>query len=77
MPIFWDGEDYDIIAGPKQEDLFLSVPVAYQQKKGFVPIRKTGKLPRETVSKEYDLEYGSACIEVHKDSIKRSKSCYH
>lgn len=68
-----DGVDYDIIAGPEARGFIFGVPVAYQQKKGFVPIRKTGKLPRETVSKEYDLEYGSACIEVHKDSIKKGQ----
>ena len=45
-------------------------PVAYSMKKAFVPVRKKGKLPCETISMEYDLEYGSAVIEMHKDSIK-------
>ena len=46
------------------------MPIAYNLHKPFVPIRKKGKLPRETVSASYDLEYGSATIEMHKDSIK-------
>ena len=46
------------------------MPIAYNLHKPFVPIRKKGKLPRETVSASYDLEYGSAEIEMHKDSIK-------
>ena len=54
--------DVDVIAG--------TVPIAYNLHKPFVPIRKKGKLPRETVSVSYDLEYGSAEIEMHKDSIK-------
>ena len=48
----------------------FGVPIAYNLHKPFVPIRKKGKLPRETVSVSYDLEYGSAEIEMHKDSIK-------
>ena len=48
----------------------IGVPIAYNLHKPFVPIRKKGKLPRETVSVSYDLEYGSAEIEMHKDSIK-------
>ena len=48
----------------------FGMPIAYNLHKPFVPIRKKGKLPRETVSVSYDLEYGSAEIEMHKDSIK-------
>ncbi len=44
--------------------------MAYEAHKGFVPVRKKGKLPRETLSAEYDLEYGSATIEIHKDAIR-------
>lgn len=65
--------EYDVIAGPEARGFIFGVPVAYQQKKGFVPIRKAGKLPRETVKKEYELEYGKATIEVHKDSIKKGQ----
>ena len=46
------------------------MPVAYNMGKGFVPVRKAGKLPAETISKEYELEYGKATIEIHKDAIK-------
>ena len=48
----------------------FGVPVAYAEHKSFVPIRKKGKLPRETITAKYDLEYGSAEIEIHKDAIK-------
>lgn len=62
--------DYDVIIGPESRGFIFGVPVAYTQHKGFVPVRKKGKLPREIVSMEYELEYGSAVIEMHKDSIK-------
>ena len=61
---------YDVIVGPEARGFIFGVPVAYAEKKGFVPVRKKGKLPRPTLSKEYDLEYGSATLEIHKDSIK-------
>ena len=65
-----DGLDFDVIAGTESRGFIFGVPVAYAEHKGFVPVRKKGKLPRETVSASYDLEYGSAEIEMHKDSIK-------
>ncbi|MEG0216091.1 MAG: adenine phosphoribosyltransferase [Hungatella sp.] len=61
--------DYDVVIGPESRGFIFGVPVAYAQHKGFVPVRKEGKLPCETVSMKYDLEYGSAVIEMHKDSI--------
>ena len=61
--------DYDVVVGPESRGFIFGVPVAYAEHKGFVPVRKKGKLPRETVSVSYDLEYGSAEIEMHKDSI--------
>ena len=57
--------DYDVVVGPESRGF-----IAYNNHKPFVLIRKKGKLPRETVSATYDLEYGSATIEMHKDSIK-------
>ena len=60
----------DVIAGAESRGFIFGVPIAYNLHKPFVPIRKKGKLPRETVSASYDLEYGSATIEMHKDSIK-------
>lgn len=65
-----DGIDFDVIAGTESRGFIFGVPVAYALGKPFVPIRKKGKLPCETVSATYDLEYGNAEIEMHKDSIK-------
>ncbi len=64
------GLDFDVVVGPESRGFIFGVPVAYNLGKAFVPVRKKGKLPCETVSMEYDLEYGSAVIEMHKDSIK-------
>ena len=65
-----DGVDFDIIAGAESRGFIFGTPVAYAMGKAFVPARKPGKLPRETVSMEYALEYGTGTIELHKDSIK-------
>ncbi|HIZ06462.1 MAG TPA: adenine phosphoribosyltransferase [Candidatus Eubacterium avistercoris] len=62
--------DFDMIAGAESRGFIFGAPLAYAMGKGFVLIRKKGKLPCETVSVKYDLEYGSAEIEIHKDSIK-------
>ena len=62
--------DFDVIVGAESRGFIFGVPIAYNLHKPFVPVRKQGKLPAETVSQEYDLEYGSAVIEMHKDSIK-------
>ena len=61
--------DYDLVIGPESRGFIFGVPVAYAQHKGFVPVRKKGKLPCETIAMEYDLEYGQAEIEIHKDAI--------
>ena len=65
-----EGIDFDVIAGAESRGFIFGAPLAYAMNKGLVLIRKKGKLPCETVSQEYDLEYGSAVIEMHKDSIK-------
>ena len=62
--------DYDVVVGPESRGFIFGVPIAYKNHKGFVPARKKGKLPCETVSMEYALEYGTAVVELHKDSIK-------
>ena len=62
--------DFDLVIGPESRGFIFGVPVAYLREKGFVPVRKKGKLPRETVSQKYDLEYGQAEVEMHKDAIK-------
>lgn len=64
------GQDFDLILGPESRGFIFGVPMAYNLKKGFVPVRKEGKLPYQTVSKTYDLEYGQATIEIHVDAIK-------
>ena len=65
-----EGVDFDVVVGPEARGFIFGTPIAYLKKKPFVPIRKKGKLPRETVEISYDLEYGSATIEMHKDAIK-------
>ena len=62
--------DYDVVVGPESRGFIFGVPVAYAEHKSFVPIRKKGKLPRATISQTYDLEYGTATIEIHKDAIQ-------
>lgn len=62
--------EFDVIAGPESRGFIFGMPMAYNLKKPFVLIRKKGKLPCETVSVDYDLEYGKATIEMHKDSVK-------
>lgn len=64
-----DGVEFDIIAGTEARGFMLGAPIAYALGKPFVPIRKAGKLPCETERVKYDLEYGSAEVEVHKDAI--------
>ncbi len=65
-----EGVDFDVIVGPESRGFIFGMPLAYNLHKAFIPVRKKGKLPCETVSVEYDLEYGSAVIEMHKDAIK-------
>lgn len=60
----------DIVAGPEARGFLFGCPVAYSLNAGFVPVRKPGKLPRETISEEYDLEYGTNEVFIHADSIK-------
>ena len=65
-----EGMDFNIVIGPESRGFIFGMPIAYNLQKAFVPIRKKGKLPCETASIKYDLEYGSAEIEIHKRSIK-------
>lgn len=62
--------EYDVVVGPESRGFIFGTPIAYNNHKPFVLIRKKGKLPCETVEMEYELEYGTATIEMHKDSIK-------
>lgn len=62
--------DFDLVVGSESRGFIFGAPVAYAMHKGFILVRKKGKLPRETISETYDLEYGSATLEMHKDAIK-------
>ena len=64
-----EGLDFDVIVGTESRGFIFGAPLAYQLHKPFVLVRKKGKLPCETIEKSYDLEYGSATIEMHRDSI--------
>lgn len=62
--------EYDLILGPESRGFIFGMPIAYNCNKPFIPVRKKGKLPCETVEIEYELEYGKAVLEVHKNAIK-------
>lgn len=62
--------NFDIIVGPEARGFLIGAPMSYVTKKGFVPVRKPGKLPFETEKYEYELEYGTDVLEIHKDAIK-------
>ena len=61
--------EFDVVVGTESRGFIFGVPIAYAMGKSFVPCRKKGKLPCETVAAEYELEYGTAVVEMHKDSI--------
>ncbi|MCX7951724.1 MAG: adenine phosphoribosyltransferase [Clostridiales bacterium] len=63
-------KNVDIVVGPEARGFVFGTPVAYGLGVGFVPVRKPRKLPADTLKYEYDLEYGSDCLEIHKDAIK-------
>lgn len=65
--------DAEIVVGPESRGFIFGCPVAFELNIGFVPVRKPGKLPRETVSFSYALEYGKNELHVHKDSIKKGQ----
>lgn len=65
--------DFDVVVGLEARGFLFGVPIAEHFHKPFVPERKKGKLPRETVEVTYNLEYGTACMEIHKDAIKRGQ----
>lgn len=65
-----EGVEFDVVAGTESRGFIFGMPIAYALGKPFVPIRKAGKLPCETISESYDLEYGTASIEMHKDAIQ-------
>lgn len=65
-----ENTEFDVVVAPESRGFIFGMPIAYNMNKAFVPVRKKGKLPSETISEDYDLEYGSATLEIHKDAIK-------
>ena len=65
--------DFDVIVGVESRGFIFGSALSYLFHKPFIPARKAGKLPRQTVSKDYELEYGTASIELHADSIKKGQ----
>ncbi len=63
--------DYNVVVGPESRGFIFGMPIAYNNEKAFVPIRKAGKLPYKTIAKSYALEYGEATIEMHIDALKK------
>lgn len=63
-------KEFDLILGPESRGFIIGTPLAYATEKGFIPVRKPGKLPGEVIKSEYKLEYGSDTLEIHKDAIK-------
>ena len=61
--------EIDKVAGIESRGFIMGAPLAYLLGVGFVPIRKQGKLPSETIGQDYELEYGTDCIEIHTDAI--------
>lgn len=70
MAALLEGETFDVVAGLESRGFLFGMPIAYKLHKAFLPIRKAGKLPRATAGMSYDLEYGSATIEVHRDDVR-------
>ncbi len=65
--------EFDVVVAPEARGFIFGVPIAYNMAKPFVPVRKKGKLPAETIEEEYALEYGTATIEIHKDAISKGQ----
>lgn len=68
-----EGKNPDLIVGIESRGFIFGTALAYALNKGFVPIRKPGKLPAETISESYELEYGTDSIEIHKDAVKKGQ----
>ena len=65
--------DFDLVLGSESRGFIFGAPVAYAMNKGFILVRKKGKLPRATYSEDYELEYGTATLEMHQDAIKKGQ----
>lgn len=62
--------EFDYVLGPESRGFIFGVPVAYAMNKGFIPVRKPGKLPGKVISRTYDLEYGQSELQIHEDALK-------
>ncbi|MBM7556282.1 adenine phosphoribosyltransferase [Halanaerobacter jeridensis] len=69
----YEEEDIDLVVGIEARGFLIGAPLAINMNKGFVPVRKEGKLPGDKVVKEYDLEYGSSVLEMHSDAIEEGQ----
>jgi len=67
------GTEVDVVVGMESRGFIFSAPLAYRMGAGFVPVRKLGKLPAETIEVEYELEYGTATLEIHADAITKGQ----
>ena len=67
------GTPVDVVVGMESRGFIFSAPLAYKLDAGFVPVRKLGKLPAETIEVEYELEYGTATLEIHADAISKGQ----
>lgn len=65
--------DFDVVVGPEARGFIFGTPIAYTLNKAFVPVRKKGKLPCKTIEESYELEYGTATLEAHIDSIQKGQ----
>lgn len=65
--------EFDLVVGPEARGFIFGVPTAYKLNKGFIPVRKPGKLPYECISETYDLEYGTSTIQMHIDAIEKGQ----
>ena len=66
-------EDFELVVGPESRGFIFGTPIACSLEKGFIPVRKKGKLPYKTISEEYQLEYGTDILEMHQDAIKKGQ----
>ena len=71
MQVLIKNIDFEVVVAPESRGFIFGMPIAYNLNKGFVPVRKSGKLPREVISQDYELEYGSSTLQIHKDAIKK------
>jgi adenine phosphoribosyltransferase len=68
-----DPSTYDVVCGIESRGFIFGTALAYATKKGFIPIRKPGKLPHETISESYELEYGTDAVEIHTDALREGE----